>query len=208
MHRLKFVCPSCSNSLAPLFSQLQSLTSGVQTEGWTIPQIHTHTHARACTHTDRHVGFEEDDIFHREKRPNGRCQGPSVSRVALEGRQAGRRAHINCSCQCEAHLKRAKPHRHSRQSGSRNGLHLCRTHKQTHTHTQISTTSMVCHKDLSHRFVTHWTTERAWRMAGGERKVHSLRTVGGEQQLWVMKLADNHCPPPTFTRIWHHFATN
>lgn len=207
MHRLKFVCPSCSNSLAPLFSQLQSLTSGVQTEGWTIPQTHTHTHARACTHTDRHVGFEEDDIFHREKRPNGRCQGPSVSRVALEGRQAGRRAHINCSCQCEAHLKRAKPHRHSRQSGSRNALHLCRTHK--HTNTQISTTYMECHKDLSHRFChTLDQRERAWRMAGGERKVHSPRTEGGEQQLWVMKLADHHCPPPTFTIIWHHFATN
>lgn len=89
---------------------------------------HTHTHA----HTDRHVGFEEDDIFHREKRPNGRCQGPSVSRVALEGRRAGGRAHINCSCQCEAHLKRAKPHRHSRQSGSRNRLQLCRAHTNTH----------------------------------------------------------------------------
>lgn len=204
MHRLKFVCPSCSNSLAPLFSQLQSLTSGVQTEGWTIPQIHTHTHARACTHTDRHVGFEEDDIFHREKRPNGRCQGPSVSRVALEGRQAGRRAHINCSCQCEAHLKRAKPHRHSRQSGSRNGLHLCRTHKQTHTHkSQLHPwyVTKTYRTGLSH-------TGPQRRMAGGERKVHSLRTVGGEQQLWVMKLADNHCPPPTFTRIWHHFATN
>lgn len=120
------------------------------------PLKYTHTHARACTHTGRHVGFEEDDIFHREKRPNGRCQGPSVSRVALEGRQAGRRAHINCSCQCEAHLKRAKPHRHSRQSGSGNGLHLCRTHKHIHTNFNYihgmsqRLIAQVCHT-LDHR---------------------------------------------------------
>lgn len=85
-----------------------------------------HTNAAFLSHTHTHICLVcSNDIFHREKWPNGRCQGLSVSSQALEGKNVSRPAYTHTytptepfSCQCGARLKRGQPHRHSCQSGA------------------------------------------------------------------------------------------
>lgn len=127
------------------------------------------THKR----TQTHVGSIEDDIFHREKRPNGRCQGPSVSIEALEGRQAGSRTHaqsptvgVRCvwkeqsltdtriilvvrkACSCGTH------------SHTHNSIHSKHTHYMSH-----KLITNVCQMKNHHR--KHCNPRGWWQMNGG-----------------------------------------
>lgn len=82
-----FLCPSWSNSLSLLFSQLQSLTSSKRIEGCAIPPSFAHTQ----THTDTRRVYRG---WHFSQRKASKWQvSGAVSLYRGARRQAGSRTH-------------------------------------------------------------------------------------------------------------------